>query len=275
MEVKELKAMSDSQLVTNQVSGKFQTKEPQLIKYVEGVQSLAKHFDSFELVYVPREQNMRADLLSKLASTKKPGSHRTVIQETIKTPSIGGEDLMMVIEEEDWRSPIIRYLQKDELPKEREKAFKLKKTAAWYSMVGDRLYKRGFASPFLLCVSKEEAKHIMSEVHEGSCGSHIGSRALAGKILRAGFYWPDIHDDTAIFGLPKYIVSDNGTQFASEKVVEFCRSKGIKNTFISVEHPQANGQAESANKVILRALKRRLDSKGEAWSKHLRQSRST
>ncbi|CAJ2657743.1 unnamed protein product [Trifolium pratense] len=83
MEVKELKAMSDSQLVTNQVSGKFQTKEPQLIKYVEGVQSLAKHFDSFELVYVPREQNMRADLLSKLASTKKPGSHRTVIQETI------------------------------------------------------------------------------------------------------------------------------------------------------------------------------------------------
>ncbi|XP_045791855.1 uncharacterized protein LOC123886594 [Trifolium pratense] len=198
MEVKELKAMSDSQLVTNQVSGKFQTKEPQLIKYVEGVQSLAKHFDSFELVYVPREQNMRADLLSKLASTKKPGSHRTVIQETIKTPSIGGEDLMMVIEDEDWRSPIIRYLQKDELPKEREKAFKLKKMAAWYSMVGDRLYKRGFASPLLLCVSNEEAKHIMSEVHEGSCGSHIGSRALAGKILRAGFYWPDIHDDTAI-----------------------------------------------------------------------------
>ncbi|CAJ2644717.1 unnamed protein product [Trifolium pratense] len=269
MEVKELKAMSDSQLVTNQVSGKFQTKEPQLIKYVEGVQSLAKHFDSFELVYVPREQNMRADLLSKLASTKKPGSHRTVIQETIKTPSIGGEDLMMVIEEEDWRSPIIRYLQKDELPKEREKAFKLKKMAAWYSMVGDRLYKRGFASPLLLCVSNEEAKHIMSEVHEGSCGSHIGSRALAGKILRAGFYWPDIHDDTAMFGLPKYIVFDNGTQFASEKVVEFCRSKGIKNTFISVEHPQANGQAESANKVILRALKRRLDSKGEAWVAHI------
>ncbi|XP_045797595.1 uncharacterized protein LOC123891742 [Trifolium pratense] len=269
MEVKELKAMSDSQLVTNQVSGKFQTKEPQLIKYVEGVQNLAKHFDSFELVYVPREQNMRADLLSKLASTKKPGSHRTVIQETIKTPSIGGEDLMMVIEEEDWRSPIIRYLQKDEFPKEREKAFKLKKTAAWYSMVGDRLYKRGFASPLLLCVSKEEAKHIMSEVHEGSCGSHIGSRALAGKILRAGFYWPDIHDDTAIFDLPKYIVSDNGTQFASEKVVEFCRSKGIKNTFISVEHPQANGQAESENKVILRALKRRLDSKGEAWVAHI------
>ncbi|PNY11290.1 gag-pol polyprotein [Trifolium pratense] len=70
MEVKDLRAMSDSQLVTNQVSGKFQTKESQLIKYLEGVQSLAKHFNSFELVYVPREQNTRADFLSKLESTK-------------------------------------------------------------------------------------------------------------------------------------------------------------------------------------------------------------
>ncbi|MCH79930.1 gag-pol polyprotein [Trifolium medium] len=104
---------------------------------------------------------MRADLLSKLASTKKPGSHRTVIQETILTPSINVEALMMVIEEEDWRSPIIRYLQKDELPGEKDKTFKIRKMAAWYSMIGDKLYKRGFASPLLLCVSKEESKRIM------------------------------------------------------------------------------------------------------------------
>ncbi|MCI93413.1 hypothetical protein A2U01_0114711, partial [Trifolium medium] len=31
----------------------------------------------------------------------------------------------------------------------------------------------------LLCVGEEEAKSIMKEVHEGSCGSHIGSRSLA------------------------------------------------------------------------------------------------
>ncbi|KAK2375469.1 hypothetical protein QL285_076358 [Trifolium repens] len=71
------------------------------------------------------------------------------------------------------------------------------------------------------------------------------------------------------FGLPKYIVSDNGTQFASEKVVQFCKEKEIQNTFISVEYPQANGQAESANKVFLRAIKRRITSKGEGWAAHL------
>ncbi|MCI44404.1 hypothetical protein A2U01_0065643, partial [Trifolium medium] len=49
----------------------------------------------------------------------------------------------------------------------------------------------------LLCVSEGEARRIMEEVHEGSCGSHIGERSLAGKILRAGFFWLNLHDDTA------------------------------------------------------------------------------
>jgi hypothetical protein len=64
-------------------------------------------------------------------------------------------------------------------------------------MLGDRLYKRGFSGPMLLCVSKEEAKEILEEVHEGSCGSHIGARSLAGKILKAGFFWPELHSDAA------------------------------------------------------------------------------
>ncbi|GAU49430.1 hypothetical protein TSUD_181770 [Trifolium subterraneum] len=88
MEVQELKVQSNSQLVANQVSGEFQTKDPQLAKYLEKVKGMAKQFTMFELTYVPKEQNVRADLLAKLASTKKPGNHRTVIQETLKSPSI-------------------------------------------------------------------------------------------------------------------------------------------------------------------------------------------
>ena len=40
---------------------------------------------AFELVHVPREQNARADLLTKLASSGKGGRQRTIIQETLKT----------------------------------------------------------------------------------------------------------------------------------------------------------------------------------------------
>jgi ribonuclease HI len=197
MGVMDLKAKSDSQLVTSQVSGEFQAKDPQLIKYLEAVHKWTKCFNSFQLVHVPREQNVRADLLSKLASTKKAGSNRTFIQETIANPSTNEEVTFMIIEEDDWRRPIIQYLQKDELPPLKDEAYKLKKTAAWFSMLGDKLYKRGFSGPLLLCICREEAKGILKEVHEGSCGSHIGARSLAGKLLRAEFYWPELHSDAA------------------------------------------------------------------------------
>ncbi|GAU45720.1 hypothetical protein TSUD_401020 [Trifolium subterraneum] len=195
MEVADLRAKSDSQLVTSQVSGEFQAKDPQLIKYLEQVRSLAKHFNTFELIYVPREQNARTDLLSKLASTKKPGNNRTVIQETVAKPSTGDLEVWMVTRNDDWRTPIIQYLENEKLPEEKEEKVKIKKRAAHYTMVGGELYKRGFSSPMLLCVGETESRRILNEIHNGSCGSHIGGRSLAGKVTRAGFFWPTLLSD--------------------------------------------------------------------------------
>jgi len=36
---------------------------------------------------------------------------------------------------------------------------------------------------------------IMSELHEGVCGSHVDGRALASRVLRAGYYWPTLRED--------------------------------------------------------------------------------
>ncbi|XP_068474936.1 uncharacterized protein [Phaseolus vulgaris] len=86
MGAKVLMAKSDSLLVTGQVTGEFQAKDPQMATYLEYVQELERSFVLFEVVNVPREQNARADLLAKLASSGKGGRQRTVIQETLKTP---------------------------------------------------------------------------------------------------------------------------------------------------------------------------------------------
>ncbi|RDX81326.1 Pro-Pol polyprotein, partial [Mucuna pruriens] len=61
------------------------------------------------------------------------------------------------------------------------------------------------------------------------------------------------------FRLPIITVSDNGTQFASQAVAEFCAQYGIKQSFTSMEHPQSNGQAEAANRIILRGLRKQLE----------------
>jgi len=77
---------SDSLLITGQVIGEFQAKDPQMAACLEYVQELRRSFALFEVVHVPREQNARADLLAKLASSGKGGRQRTVIEETLKTP---------------------------------------------------------------------------------------------------------------------------------------------------------------------------------------------
>jgi len=86
MGARSLLAKSDSQLVTCQVTGEYQAKDPQMTAYLGYVQVLKSVFVVFELVHVSREQNARVDLLAKLASSGKGGRQRTVIQETLKTP---------------------------------------------------------------------------------------------------------------------------------------------------------------------------------------------
>jgi hypothetical protein len=52
------------------------------------VQAKIKDFDSVEVVHVPREQKTKADILSKLASTRMTNGNKTVIQEVFTEPSV-------------------------------------------------------------------------------------------------------------------------------------------------------------------------------------------
>jgi len=90
------------------------------------------------------------------------------------------------------------------------------------------------------------------------------SRITADRVKK--FYWKKI---ICRFGLPKYFVTDNGTQFASTSVVDFCTQLGIQTKFVSVIHPQANGQAEAANKVILNDIKKKLEAAKGLWAEQL------
>lgn len=71
------------------------------------------------------------------------------------------------------------------------------------------------------------------------------------------------------FSFPNVIISDNGTQFTSATVTNFCHKLGVQTKFVSVVHPQANGKVESTNKVFLKGLKKKLyDAKG-LWTELL------
>ena len=70
-------------------------------------------------------------------------------------------------------------------------------------------------------------------------------------------------------GLPYEIVTDNGSQFISNKFRKFCERWRIRLNTSSPRYPQSNGQAEVSNKIIIDGLKKRLDLKKGCWAEEL------
>ncbi|GJW93260.1 reverse transcriptase domain-containing protein [Tanacetum coccineum] len=40
-----------------------------------------------------------------------------------------------------------------------------------------------------------QANYVIREIHMGSCGMHVGPRAVVRKAMRQGYYWPTMHAD--------------------------------------------------------------------------------
>ena len=70
------------------------------------------------------------------------------------------------------------------------------------------------------------------------------------------FVWKNI---VTRFGVPNFLIFDNGLQFDSRAFQEFCSDLGIKNKYSIPAYPQSNEQAEATNKTIANRLKKRLD----------------
>ncbi|XP_057808571.1 uncharacterized protein LOC131023046 [Salvia miltiorrhiza] len=80
------------------------------------------------------------------------------------------------------------------------------------------------------------------------------------------FIWRNI---CCRYGVPRIIVSDNGTQFTGQTIEDFCDRMDITQHFVSVAHPQANGQVELANRSICEGIKKRLNQSKRKWVEEL------
>ena len=85
---------------------------------------------------------------------------------------------------------IIQFLREDTLPEERIEVDKVRRkvTRFWLSE-NQKLYKRSFLGPYLLCVHPEMIESLLEELHEGICGSHIGGRSLAHRAITQDYWW--------------------------------------------------------------------------------------
>ncbi|KAM1125125.1 hypothetical protein ACFX2B_039958 [Malus domestica] len=67
------------------------------------------------------------------------------------------------------------------------------------------------------------------------------------------------------FGVPKTIIPDNGTVFIAERFKEYTASLKIRLKQSTPYYPQANGQAEASNKVLIGILKKMIKERPGMW----------
>jgi ribonuclease HI len=151
--IKRLLVYGDSAVVINQVN-KSWDRNKNMEAYCLEVRKLENKFYGLEFHHVAHENNVVADVLSKLGSTRAqvPAGvflhelHMPSIPElapmTIEpSPSQPGQEVMMI--DMDWRQPFIDYICEQKVPCDRNLAEQLVRRAKSYVLVGDKLYRRG------------------------------------------------------------------------------------------------------------------------------------
>ncbi|XP_075521500.1 uncharacterized protein LOC142554716 [Primulina tabacum] len=148
--------------------------------------------------------------------------------------------------EDSWMTPLIKFIVSNELPKDKDRAQKTKRQAPRFVLLNNILYRRSFQGPLLKCLSEKEVDYVLREIHKGCCAEHLGGMSLARKTMLAGFWWPTLSEDSA----------------RGKGITSWCQEMKITQSFTSVAYPQANGQTEFVNRIIVQALKTRLQGKG-------------
>ncbi|GJW09010.1 reverse transcriptase domain-containing protein [Tanacetum coccineum] len=161
----------DSKLVASQVNGTYEASKGSMIKYLAKARKYISEFKTFSIKNIPRGNNQKADVLSKQATT--------------------------IVEEEgdNWMTPIIKYLDEGIVPSDKNEARALRAKIGQYTMESGVLFKKGYLIPMLRCVGPLQANYVIREIHMGSCGMHVGLRAVERKAMRQGYYWPTMHAD--------------------------------------------------------------------------------
>jgi hypothetical protein len=211
-------------VVINHVNKSWGRNKENMDAYCLEVHKLENKFYGLKFHHVARDNNVAADVLSKLGSTRAQVPAGVFVHE-LHAPSIpepaptttdpahppAGQEVMMI--DVDWRQPLIDYIRKQKVPADKNLAEQLVRRAKSYVLVGDKLYRRGATFGVLMkCVPREEGKDILEEIHKGVCGNHASSRTLVSKAFRRDFYWP-----TALSNADELVRRCQGCQYFAKQ----------------------------------------------------------
>ena len=173
---------------------------------------------------MPRGTNQEADDIAKRASRRlprEPGifeerlfkpsalpslSNTAQPREKLPQPPASGDPacgpalgahLLLTMEPQEgcWITELRSYLTQGTLPEKEEEAERVARQATAYYIKDVELYRKRPNDVSLHCISREQGKELLEDIHGRDCGHHSSSRTLVGKAFRSGFYLPTTLND--------------------------------------------------------------------------------
>jgi hypothetical protein len=205
--------------VIDQVMKNSSYRDPKMEAYCEEVRRLENNFHGLELNHIAHRYNEAADELAKIASNRtmvppdvfakdlqQPsvdlGSNGRVDGPSLDPPPVAeapstGAKAMQVEgstppsdPKPDWRVPYLDHLIRGDLPSDRTEARWIARRAKTFMIFGDsrELYHRSPTGVLQRCITNEEGRELLNDLHSGACGHHAAPRTLVGNAFRQGFY---------------------------------------------------------------------------------------
>nr|CAE03810.2 OSJNBa0027H09.10 [Oryza sativa Japonica Group]CAE76081.1 B1340F09.19 [Oryza sativa Japonica Group] len=192
--IKRLIVRGDSQLVVNQVMKEWSCLDDNMTAYRQEVRKLEDKFDGLELSHILRHNNEAADRLANFGS-KREVAPSDVFVEHLYEPTVPQKETTQVADtqdiamiEADWREPLIRFLTSQEFPQDKDEAERISRRSRLYVIHEAELYKKSPSGILQRCVSLEEGRQLLKDIHSGICGNHAAARTIVGKAYRQGFF---------------------------------------------------------------------------------------
>ncbi|XP_059650433.1 uncharacterized protein LOC132296237 [Cornus florida] len=192
--------------------------------------------------------------------------------------------------DDDWRIPFIMFLRNPNIKADRC----IKRRAVNFLLLDGDLYRKCLEHGLLLqCISKEESHQVMAEPFRGWGFDLIGKVNLPSS---EGHHWVIVATDyftkwveakacktvdqqTVInfmeqhiihrFGIPETLVLDNATVFRAADLLQFSHNMNIHMSASTLYYAQANGQAESLNKILIEIIEKMIKARPRRWHETL------
>src|SRR3989337_3060478 len=137
MNLSRVRCFGDSDMVVQQVSGTWDSKDPLMAAYRRAVDNIAGHFKGYQVEHLDRRKNEAANALSRLGSQRKPVPPNVFLNvlhyPLVKLPS--EEDLAIPDPEAqlvaalhaipDWTLPYLASMTRGELPEDENLAWQI------------------------------------------------------------------------------------------------------------------------------------------------------